>query len=390
MSYRVLIADDQKINRVLIKKALSQGISNLEFEEADNGECVLGILKRRSIDLIILDLVLPVLDGYQVLKIINQTPEYHDIPVIVNSALADISAIERTLREGAVDYFKKPLSPDDMKTILPLKARNALMLHEQSQTIIALNNKINGELQNAHRFAEIMLPKTQNLKKVDLYYRYDPSLYIGGDCFDCVEIDGKIHFIIADVTGHGIAAGMASSMVKMLYRKTIENPNLKPDQILDAMNHSIFDIFDFSFNNSFLMFTAFVGIIENGMLKYANGGQPYPLIYRATENKFVKIEENGFVVGMLEDVNYETKQMSINSGDAIFLYTDGLFCSGGCGDFSDWESVRKLSNQFIPDLIENPQQFLDEIYTAFEVRHTANQSSFTDDVALMLLINNHE
>ncbi len=384
MSYRILIADEARINRVLIKKILSQSIKNLEFAEADNGQDVLNIVRCEQIDLIILDLVMPQLDGYQVLKELKSLPQYHDIPIIVNSALADISAIEKTLREGATDYFKKPLSPNDMKVVLPLKARNALMLYEQSKLINELNRQVNEELKNAHTFAEIMLPRPSALDEVALYFKYHPSMAVGGDCFDCTEIDGKTHFIIADVTGHGIAAGMASSMVKMLYRKCIEKPDIKPHQILDEMNRDIFEIFDASINNYFI-FTAFVGIIENGQLSYANAGQPYPLIYSAATDRFNCIDQNGFLVGMMDGVTYESQTMPVGRGDAIFLYTDGLFCSGDVGDFTDWQKVEKLANQFKLDLAE-PDQFLEEIFYAFQVRHMAHDSNFTDDVALMLLL----
>ncbi len=385
MAYRVLIADDAKINRVLIKKILSQSLKSLSFEEASNGEEVLEILERVQIDLIILDLVMPVLDGYQTLKIIHNHSEYHNIPVIVNSALADISSIAKTLKEGAIDYFKKPLSPNDMKTILPLKARNALMLYEQRKTIINLNKKIDEELKNAHAFAELILPKQADLNEINLNYKYYPSMGIGGDYFDCVELDGKTHFIIADVTGHGIAAGMASSMVKILYRKCIEKENLKPHEILATMNKSIFDIFEFTDSNNYLVFTAFVGYIENGVLSYANAGQPYPMFFNSEEKVFNCIRENGFLVGMMDNVVYETKQMSIKKGDALFLYTDGLFCSGDVGDFTDWEIVKKVSRQFIPELQSTPNEFLEELFYAFKVRHMAHDSDFTDDVALVLL-----
>ncbi len=384
MSYRILIADDARINRVLIKKILSQSIKALEFEEADNGKDVLRIVKKVQIDLIILDLIMPELDGYQVLQELKSSEQYHDIPIIVNSALADISAIERTLREGAIDYFKKPLSPNDMKVILPLKARNALMLYEQNKMINELNHRIDEELKNAHTFAEIMLPRPSSLHDVELHYKYHPSMAVGGDYFDCTEVDGKTHFIIADVTGHGIAAGMASSMVKMLYRKCIEKPNIKPHEIIEEMNGDIFEIFDFSINKYFI-FTAFVGIIENGTLSYANAGQPYPLVYKKDIDAFKCIEQNGFLVGMMDGVEFETLTMPIAKGDALFLYTDGLFCSGDVGDFTDWQKVEKLANQFKLDL-EAPDDFLEEIFYAFKVRHMAHNSNFTDDVALTLLI----
>lgn len=385
MSYTVLIADDAKINRVLIQKILSSSIKDLEFVEASNGDEVLSAVKAQEIDLIILDLVMPVLDGYEVLKILNGNPLYHDIPVIVNSALADISAIEKTLRQGAVDYFKKPLTPNDMKIVLPLKARNALLMYEQSRTISELNRKIDIELKNANTFAEIILPKPASLHEVDLHFKFHPSLGIGGDYFDCAEIGGKTHFIMADVTGHGIAAGMASSMVKILYRKCIEKPDIMPHQVLEEMNQSIFKIFDFSRQNSYFVFTAFVGYVENGRISYANAGQPYPLIYRSDQQHFETIEQNGFLVGMMDGVSFETQHADIYSGDALLLYTDGLFCSGDVGDFKDWRLVKTLANQFHLDLTDSPDDFLESLFYGFKVRHMAHNSDFTDDVALMLL-----
>lgn len=385
MSYTVLIADDAKINRVLIQKILSSSIKDLKFVEASNGDEVLSAVKAQDIDLIILDLVMPVLDGYEVLKILNGSPLYHDIPVIVNSALADISAIEKTLRQGAVDYFKKPLTPNDMKIVLPLKARNALLMYEQSRTISELNRKIDIELKNANTFAEIILPKPASLHEVDLHFKFHPSLGIGGDYFDCAEIGGKTHFIMADVTGHGIAAGMASSMVKILYRKCIEKPDIMPHQILEEMNQSIFKIFDFSRQNNYFVFTAFVGFVENGRISYANAGQPYPLIYRSDKQQFETIDQNGFLVGMMDGVSFETQHADIRSGDALLLYTDGLFCSGDVGDFKDWRLVKTLANQFHLDLIDSPDDFLESLFYGFKVRHMAHNSDFTDDVALMLL-----
>jgi sigma-B regulation protein RsbU (phosphoserine phosphatase) len=343
------------------------------------------VLEHTTIDLIILDLIMPVIDGYQVLKLIKKNPRISDIPVIVNSAITEIKSIENTLKEGAIDYFTKPLSPNDMKIILPLKAKNALLVYEQTRTIAELNRKINDELKNANTFANIMLPKSKTLNGIELYIKYHPSLGIGGDFFDCVEIDGKTHFMLADVTGHGIAAGMASSMVKILYRKSIVKQGIKPHEILEDMNRSIFEIFDFTGHMNYFVFTAFVGIIENGVLSFANAGHPYPLVYHQSKSIFEEIRENGFLVGMMDDVSFETKEISVAKDDLIFLYTDGLFCSGEKGDFTGWEKVLSLSRRLKHSLEEEPDDFLEEIFYAFHMIHKSHHSEFTDDVALMLL-----
>ena len=131
--------------------------------------------------------------------------------------------------------------------------------------------------------------------------------------------------MVADVTGHGIAAGMASSMVKILYRKSILKKNIMPHEIIEEMNQSIFDIFDFAGEDNYFVFTAFVGIIDHGTLYYANAGQPYPMIFHRYTNNFEEIHQNGFLVGMMEDVAFETEQVALKKNDVIFLYTDDLF-----------------------------------------------------------------
>ncbi len=385
MTYNILIADDATMNRSLIKDILSKNLYDISFEEAINGEEVLEIVARVQIDLIILDLVMPVMDGFETMKRLKSIPAYHDIPVIVNSAITEIESIEQTLKIGAVDYFTKPLSPNDMQIILPLKARNALKLYEQQKTIIALNRQINDELKNANTFANIMLPKEKGFDAIELYMKYHPSLGIGGDFFDCVEIDGRIHFMIADVTGHGIAAGMASSMIKMLYRKIIEKKGIKPHEILMSMNDTIFSNFDFAGKDKYFMYTAFVGIIENDALFYANAAHPYPMIYKATRKDFLEIKQNGFLVGMLEGITYETESMKVEKDDVLFLYTDGLFCAGEASDFIGWDKVFALSRRLTSVLETRPKDFLEDIFYGFHMIHKANHRDFNDDVAMMLI-----
>lgn len=385
MRYRILIADDAAMNRLLIKNILAQSLEDIVFEEAVNGQEVLDIVQRIQVDLIILDLIMPVLDGYETLKRLKQSEQHKDIPVIVNSAITEIKSIEETLKEGAVDYFTKPLSTNDMNIILPLKAKNALLMYEQNHIITQLNQHIHEELKNANAFANIMLPKSNSFKGVDLFIKYHPSLGIGGDFFDCIESDGRIHFMVADVTGHGIAAGMASSMVKILYRKSIEKKGILPHEILEDMNNSIFDYFDFAGKDHYVVFTAFVGIIENNILYYANAGQPYPMIYHNELKQFEEIRQNGFLVGMMEDIEFETEQIQLKKNDFIFLYTDGLFCSGEGADFTGWDKVFSLAGYLKTALVYNPEEFLEEVFYAFHMIHKANHTVFTDDVAMMLI-----
>lgn len=385
MRYRILIADDAAMNRALVKDILLKNLGDVSIVEAINGQDVMDIVQKVQVDLIILDLIMPVLDGYETLKLLKKSELFRDIPVIVNSSITEIASIEQTLKEGAVDYFTKPLSVNDMNIILPLKAKNALRMYEQNHIINELNRQISQELKNANAFANIMLPKSNSLKGVELFIKYHPSLGIGGDFFDCVEQNGKVHFMVADVTGHGIAAGMASSMIKVLYRKSIEKEGILPHEVLEDMNSSIFHYFDFAGKDAYIAFTAFVGTIENNILSYSNAGQPYPMVYHRETAQFEEVHQDGFLVGMLEGISYETEQMQLKKDDFIFLYTDGLFSSGVSCDFCGWDKVFSLAERLNKDLSQSPEEFLEEIFYAFHMIHKSNHTDFTDDVAMMLL-----
>jgi sigma-B regulation protein RsbU (phosphoserine phosphatase) len=159
MYKNILVADDIRMNRTLIIDILRQKFEDINFFEAKTGVEALEIIKNDDIDLIVLDLIMPEMDGYEVLNSLNGSA-YSDIPVIISSAVRDIESIEQTLINGANDYFTKPLSANDINIILPLKVKNLLTLYEQKKIITKLNENISEELDMAIKFQTIMLPKS--------------------------------------------------------------------------------------------------------------------------------------------------------------------------------------------------------------------------------------
>lgn len=387
MVHHIIVADDVKMNRRLLIDVLANWFSGAVFLEATNGLEVMEYLENYDISLILLDLIMPNMDGHEVLIKVKADSRFVHIPVIVNSAMTDKKSIRDTLEEGAVDYFMKPLSQEDREIVLPLKAKNALTLYEQNKIINDLNKSINEELKNAHDFQNIMLPKTGNMQAINLHIKYHPSLGIGGDFFDCVSVGNKTWFMIADVTGHGIAAGMASSMIKVMFRMYVEKGNIRPSGVLARMNKWIFDTFDLADKFSFIVFTAFIGCIEDHTLSYCNAGQPYPLVYQKSLDNVLKLDQPGTPIGMFDFAVYEQFCLTLSEGDTIFLYTDGLFSSGQKSDFINWEKVYKFSREFRSLIKSDPELFLEEIKYYFQLQHKVNDSeaTFTDDVALMML-----
>lgn len=385
MTHKILVADDVRMNRSLVIDILSRKLEDVEFFEAINGQEVIEVVKEHEIDLIMLDLIMPVMDGYETLRWLKNEERTADIPVIVNSAITEVDSIEETLRAGAIDYFTKPLSPNDMDIIVPIKVKNALQLYEQNKIIADLNKQIQKEIENANILQNIMLPKSKDLSQIDLFIKYQPSIGIGGDFFDCVEVGDAVWFMIADVTGHGIAAAMASSMVKILFRTGLKGDTKSPKEVLEEINNNVFDFFDFDSGISYLSFTGFVGCIKDGLLLYANAGQPYPVMYKGDGNEVQVLDIGGLPLGTFDNANFAEYRVEIQNGDALILYTDGLFSSGKSGDFSNWSQVHDYIKENRELILKDPEAFLDNMFWRFYFMHKEHKSEFTDDVALMLI-----
>lgn len=382
MSYNILIADDVFVNRKLMKLILSKKLGDLVFYEAENGIDALKIIGENEIDLIILDLMMPEKDGYEVLGELKSSNMYNDIPVIVNSALGDLESIEKTLEIGAFDYFTKPLSKEQMEIILPLKVKNVLMYYEQKKLVDELNKKIKDELKNANVFQNIILPKSSSAENIELYTRYFPSIEIGGDFYDCITVGDSLWFMIADVAGHGIAAAMASSMLKVFFHGFMKYFSYSPKEVLNNMNKMVIDMMGSYENSNYIAFTAFIGCIKDKKLTYANAGQPYPILFNKEKGSVKMLEQNGFIVGFHEEAEYENECVEFAEGDAILVYTDGLFSKAENGEFNDWTDVYNFTTKNTRLIEKRPETFLDKIIYTF---HKKNTKECSDDIAVMLL-----
>lgn len=130
-----MIIDDSSLDRKLIRSILEKRLPNLRLFEAENGLNLKAKLLENNIHMCILDILMPVKDGFEVLEELKEDSLVKDIPVIVCTGIDDVQAIEKALTLGAYDYFSKPLSDDDMRTSLPLKVKNAIELMKRNQEI---------------------------------------------------------------------------------------------------------------------------------------------------------------------------------------------------------------------------------------------------------------
>lgn len=155
MSDHVLIIDDSPVERKLIRWLLESRLDDVVIQEMGDGDNVMEFLQKNEVEACILDIHLPGKDGYQVLSDIRQHQKTRDIPVIICTGIDDIEGIRKALLLGALDYFAKPLSEEDMKISLPLKVRNAIELMKSKRQIdfLSYHDKLTG-LYNRRFFEE--------------------------------------------------------------------------------------------------------------------------------------------------------------------------------------------------------------------------------------------
>lgn len=128
---RILVVDDERLNRTLLSTNLQE--SGYRVETAEDGQQALQLLRAQSFDAVLLDLIMPKMDGYQVLAEMRQDAMLRRIPVIVISSMDDIDSIVRCIEMGAMDYLTKPFNP----VLLHARMRASLAsLHEERMAVL--------------------------------------------------------------------------------------------------------------------------------------------------------------------------------------------------------------------------------------------------------------
>ena len=313
---KILCVDDSRLTRAFIRKALEP--LNFHVDEAETGQKGLDMLSDSGYDLILLDIVMPEMDGFTFLKELKKRDREDYIPVILMTALDDLKSKIKGLNTGADDYLLKPLNEEE----LIARVMSLLRLRKANAELFEKNQQIQRELEAAKKIQRFVIPHDFSYVKFPhVSGRYIPIEDIGGDFFDCYVIDDKrTAFLIADVTGHGIPAALTMTMSKMLfsiYASRYDSSSGLLKDINKQLNGMMLDT---------QYITAFYLIYNNEthQLNYSNAGHTRALFYRAEKNQILALDTFGFFLGIMEDVDYEEKSITVEKGDRLFIYTDGI------------------------------------------------------------------
>jgi len=323
---RILVVDDNDDNRYTLTLYLElEGYTNIET--AQDGEEAIARLKAERFDLVLLDLQMPKVDGYQVLAWLKSEAPLRDLPVIMISALNEMNSVVRCIELGAVDYLLKPFNP------VLLKARLGATLEKKRlrDQVDAHLARLEEELEAARRLQMAMVPQSFPMPStdfpVDLYASMEPAREVGGDLYDFfMTEDGTLCFLVGDVSGKGMPAALFMARAKSLIRIATELMRSRhgaaagPAEIIARVNRELCQ------DNSDLMFvTLFFAMFapHSGVLEYCNAGHNAP--YRLNATTVETIEgAKGIILGVRADAAYETRRLSLAPGETVYVFTDGV------------------------------------------------------------------
>ncbi|HON78380.1 MAG TPA: fused response regulator/phosphatase [Spirochaetota bacterium] len=313
---RILVIDDSKLNRAIVKKTL--GKLDLDITEAQDGLEALDILKSESFDLILVDIIMPNLDGYGFIQEFKNMPGDEFVPVILMTGSEDLNSKIKGLNIGADDFLLKPLNEKE----LTARVKSLLRLKSAHDELYEKNMLIKRELDIAKKVQEFIIPTDFSfIPEPKVSGVYLPIEDIGGDYFDCYRLhDGSVGILIADVTGHGIPAAMVMTMSKMIfsiYASEFSSTSMLLAKVNREMRGLLLD-------NQYI--TAFYCIYNpvTGELHFTNAGHSRPLFYRKSAGKVMALDTDGLFIGIMDSTTYEEKKIIAEPGDTLFLYTDGI------------------------------------------------------------------
>lgn len=311
----VLLVDDAPANIQVVNSILKD---NYKIRIATNGPKALELAKvAPPPDLVLLDVMMPEMDGYEVCTRLKSDPETREIPVIFLTGQTDVEDETRGFDVGAVDYIHKPFSP----AVVKARVQTHLVLRGIREQLAQQLLTIQKELETARQIQMSILPsEIPKIEGLDIAARYVPMTSVAGDFYDFIVVDERhIGILVADVSGHGMPAALIASMLKIALAGQAAHA-ATPAQVLLGLNQALCGKFQHHYVTAAYLF---VDMVKH-TLTYAGAGHPPLLLWGGTSEGVRAVEENGLFLGKFEFARYSSVELPLESGGWALLYTDGI------------------------------------------------------------------
>ena len=315
-SATVLVVDDSPVNLQVLVRTL-QGTGHRVLAARD-GRSALDIVRRARPDLVLLDVMMPEVDGFDVCRAIKADPDAQDTLVIFLSALGDVSDKVSGLQLGAVDYITKPIQAEE---VLARVATHLTRQHLERE-LRRSRDGLNRELAGAARMQRLILPpQLPEHPGVRFAASYQTSRHAGGDYYDVLPLaEGRFGVMVADVSGHGAPAAIVMAMIRAALHS---HPavHADPAAVLQMLNTHFEYLWDTE-----MFATAIYATVDAGRreVRMACAGHPPPLLVRAGEDARAIAVDAVTPLLMLPFDRVPMSSVELRAGDRLLFYTDGV------------------------------------------------------------------
>lgn len=318
----ILIADDTMLSREIIASYLrADGFNNLVF--AKDGEDTLAQVKAHNPDLIILDIIMPKLDGYGVCKALRADPAYAETPIIAQTALEENEGRTKIFADGATDLILKPLNKAELIARTKIHLENRLLVKQ----LQAYQERTRSELELARDMQENLNPAPEQYRQTGMDYgmrisaTFQMSSELGGDMWGLVPIDGhRLGVYIVDFAGHGLGAALNTFRLHSLIWSD-QLRNSEPADYLDNLNHQLKGLLPVG-----QFATMLYGIIDRKLntFVYASAACTSPVLGNCATGEARFLDGSGVPLGITRDARYETREVPFDDESFLLLYSDAL------------------------------------------------------------------
>ncbi len=332
----ILVVDDTPANLQVLAGMLKD--RGYKVRPVPSGKLALSAARRDPPDLILLDINMPEMNGYEVCGHLKADDHLRGVPVIFISALTEQLDKVKAFAMGGVDYITKPFQMEELyarvETHLNLR-RLQVELGATNARLTQANGRMSRDLRAAARIQETFLPReAPRIPGTDFAWAYRPCDELAGDGLNVVPLGhGKVALYILDVSGHGVAAALLSVTLSRLLSPPSEPSSIlvcdratgdpcaitPPAEVAARLNRL------FPFDTATEQFATLVyGLLDatTGEFRYVSAGHPGPVHLPASGDPVI-LESQGSPIGLADDT-YLERSVRLNAGDRMFLYSDGV------------------------------------------------------------------
>jgi len=370
----ILIVDDTTANLKLLTQILSN--EGYKVRVALNGKQAITSVELARPDLILLDIKMPDMNGFEVCRQLKTNSKTSQVPVIFISALNDLQDKLQGFHVGGLDYISKPFQIEEVLA----RVKSQLYIRKAQQILQANNDRMQRELNLAWHLQMNFYPqKLPDVPNWQFSAALQPARETSGDFYDVFKLpDDRIVFFIADVVDKGVAAALLMVLAWSLLRERISVYPDYPEQVFFDVNQRLLSIL-----KDLEYVTVFLGILDpiSGKMVYANAGHNPPLWFRDGRTNPNQLGRTGLPLGVSEDFSWSQSEIMIEPGDILLVYTDGV--TEACNQMGDYVGLQHLAECVQPLLLESADDVKKKILN--DLDSFLGEEPPQDDITLMVI-----